>query len=154
MTEQAGFLIAGVLYPIPDGFLLGDPVIIRELTGMAFPDFSEAMQEAQEDPSRGSDPVLMVGLVGVAVARKHPGWSRDRVVKYVQRVEFEQLSGQGGEEADEDGDPPTPAESGESSASSALSSSPSPDASVEPASPETPGESGSDTGSPESALVT
>ena len=33
-SDQPGFEIAGRLYPVPQGFRLGDPALVREVTGM------------------------------------------------------------------------------------------------------------------------
>ena len=49
------------------------------------------------------DPVVLLGLVGVAVWQQHPRWSREKVKRYVGELDIAALSFQGGEAV---GDPP------------------------------------------------
>lgn len=145
MADEAGFVIGGEFYPTPTSFKMGDPVLIAELTGMTFPDFAEALG----DEDRAGDPSVFVGMIGVAVWRRYPRWSRARVVAYVQQIDLEALTFHGGEQEDEAG-PPEQTEPGESLPSSDASSEQSPDTTADPSSPTLPGHLGSDTGSPAS----
>ena len=123
--DKAGFEIDGRFYPFPQSFRLGDPVLVKELTGMEFNDFVEAFDSL--DPEDGVDPVVMVGLVGVAVWQEHPRWSRDKVVRFVQAVDMEKFDAIGGE--GEASPPEQPAATPEPEASEPLSD-PSSDAST------------------------
>lgn len=100
-AKKAGFLIDGREYPFPEKFRLGDPVLVKQLTGMEFKDFAEAL----DDEDRREDPAILIGLIGVAVWQGNPRWTRDRVQAYVQQVDLEGFEAFGGEDAD----PPEPA---------------------------------------------
>lgn len=107
---ETGFDIYGKFYPMVEAFALGDPVLIRELTGLDFPSFAEAYDELTDavgdsDGEVEIDPVVLVGLVGVSVWHANPTWRRDKVLRYVQHLPIEQIQLVGGEEDDAD-DPP------------------------------------------------
>jgi hypothetical protein len=119
VEEQGGFTIEGRFYPWPESFRIGDPVLIRELTGYEWEDFA-----ARLDDGPGMD--MLAGLVGVAVWQGNPRWRRDRVLEYVQRIDiaaidFPEVASNGG-----DAGPPEPTGGGSPEASS------SPDAPEEP----------------------
>lgn len=111
----AGFEIYGQFYPAVEAFTLGDPVLIRELTGMDFVDFSEAYDELivelnqAADGEANVDPAVLIGLVGVAVWQANPTWRRDKVVKFVEHLPTDALKLVGDEEEGDDQDPPAPA---------------------------------------------
>src|SRR3990167_4750442 len=94
--------INGELYPIPQAFRLGDPVLVRELTGMDFVDFAEAL----DDEARRADPVLQLGIIGVAVWQKHPTWRREKVARFVSTLPIEALKFIGGDDDEESASPP------------------------------------------------
>lgn len=108
---ESGFEIYGKFYPMVEAFELGDPVLIRELTGLDFPTFAQEHDEliaaaaAADDDELDIDPVVLVGLVGVSVWHANPTWRRDKVLRYVQHLPIEQIQLVGGEEDDTD-DPP------------------------------------------------
>jgi hypothetical protein len=91
--QQAGFKIGGTFYAAPSSFRVGDAILIRELTGMPFPDFAEAL----DDDERKKDPIILAGLIGVAIWQSKPTLRRDKVVKYVEQIDFESLDFQGDE---------------------------------------------------------
>ena len=103
--EKAGFRIEGREYPFPQTFRLGDPVVVRSLTGMEFKEWAAAL----DDEDQREDPVVLIGLIGVAVAQGNPRWSREKVIAFVQRIDLEGFEAFGGEDAD----PPKPAETPE-----------------------------------------
>lgn len=82
--SEAGYKIGNKVYPFPARFLLGDPVLVRELTGLEWADFLERLPDADdlEDVTYTEDPVATLGLVGVAIWHGHPTWKRDKVVRY------------------------------------------------------------------------
>ena len=102
---EAGYQIGKRFFPFPASFRLGDPVLIRDLTGMSWEEFVNAMPD-EDDPDAIGDPVVMLGMLGVAVWQTNPTWRRDRVVKYVQNVMIEDVEAVGidDEEGVEEGD--------------------------------------------------
>lgn len=107
--DQAGFEIAGVFYPFPDSYTIGDSVLVRMLTGMDMEEFGELLADSE---GATSDPRLLIGLIGVAVWHKHPRWSVDRAARFVQQTDLDQL---GFPESDEEGDAVPPAPEGSAS---------------------------------------
>lgn len=84
MSDEPGFEIAGQFYGFPSSFRLCDPVLVAEVTGLAWNDFAQLLDE--------QDPRTLAGLVAVGVWQKHPRWRRDRVIEFVQSVEMDALS--------------------------------------------------------------
>jgi len=99
MTEQAGFKVGEIIYPVPQMFRAGDFVLIRELTTLESDEFAERFDRMKEDET--ADILVIVGLLGVAVWQANPNWSRDRVLAFVNKIDMEQLDSVGG-----DADPP------------------------------------------------
>lgn len=118
-TQEAGFEIRGRFYPMPDAFRLCDPVLVSEVTGMNFNDFAEAI----DDEDRREDPVILVGLVAVAIWQQHRTWPRAKVVKFLQQVNVEELEAHAGEDDDEQEVEQRPPD-GSSSTSSSISTTP------------------------------
>jgi hypothetical protein len=85
MDEAPSFEIGGVVYPVPTAFRITDPALVREVTGMDWAEFVDGLREEQEDP------VLVAGLVAVAVSQANPGWRRERVVRYLGEIDFTDL---------------------------------------------------------------
>lgn len=83
---SAAFEIAGVVYPVPTAFRITDPALVREITGMDWDTFVTGLREEQEDP------VLVSGLLAVAVSQANPGWRRDRVVRYLGEIDFTDMN--------------------------------------------------------------
>ena len=78
------FEIFGIEYPVPEGFKLGDPVLIEEVTGLKLGEFTD----------RGDDPtdmVVMLGLVAWSVAHANPQWHRTRVARFVEGLRLEDV---------------------------------------------------------------
>lgn len=113
---ESGFEIYGKFYPVVESFALGDPVLIRDLTGLDFVSFVEAQEslvaEIEEARQRGDvdsvqmDPVVLIGLVGVAVWHVNTTWRRDKVARWVQQLPNECLTLMGDEEEADDESPP------------------------------------------------
>jgi hypothetical protein len=99
--DEDGFRIAGTFYPFPSMFRLCDPVLITEVTGMKFPAFAAAVDEMQDADEEGQDPIVLSGLVAVAVWQKNPRWKRDRVLRFVEQLDFEALETTSGEAAED-----------------------------------------------------
>ncbi len=65
-------------YPLPQAFRMGDPVLVEEVTGLTWGEFSDRMDDADGDPA------IMLGMLAVAVWQTNPRWRRDRVARYVE----------------------------------------------------------------------
>lgn len=107
--QTAAFEINGRTYPVPTSFRLIDPVLVREITGLEWDEFVERMggddDGVEEDvaaEAASADPVAALGLIAVAVWQAHAGWSREKVKRYVGRLDISAVSFHGVE----DDDPP------------------------------------------------
>lgn len=87
-TQRADFELEGRPYKFPSSFRLGDPVLVTELTGMDFEDFSARIA----DVDALTNPVILIGMIGVAVWQANPTWTRAKVLRYVQGVSIEQFT--------------------------------------------------------------
>lgn len=88
------FEIREKAYPMPQTFRLCDPVLVEELTGLPFHEFAERLDAAGESANGdgdGVDPVLMPGLVGVAVWQTNRTWKREKVIRFVQQIDIEEV---------------------------------------------------------------
>lgn len=97
---DAGFLIAEEFYPYPTSFRLIDPILVEELTGMGWGEFALAIDERDSDNLKP-----LIGMVAVAIWQKHPEWKREKVVKFVSDIDFENLDFTT-PEGEDDVDPP------------------------------------------------
>lgn len=116
MSDEPGFEIGGEFYAFPQAFRLCDPVLVAEVTGLSWIEFTELLDE--------QDPRTLSGLVAVAVWQKNPRWKRDKVIQFVERVELDAI-GFSGSAAEDDAGPPdlvAPEVTGDSIASSTLTS--------------------------------
>jgi hypothetical protein len=86
-TPEPGFEIRGRLYPFPQSFRAGDTLLIRELTGMEFVAFCEALDDEDNEDER-----VTIGLLGTAIWQKHTTWRRDKVVRYVEGLDLEHMN--------------------------------------------------------------
>jgi hypothetical protein len=118
-SQEAGFEIRGRLYPFPNSFRAGDTLLIRELTGMEFVAFCEALDDEENEDER-----VTIGLLGTAIWQQHTTWRRDKVIRYVENLDLEHMKLTGlepGEPEEKSDDPPadagqTPADGENSSA--------------------------------------
>ena len=92
-------------YPFAESFTMGDTVLIRELTGMRFSEFAERLGEMQSDPEAGTDQDVLLAMVGCAVWHRNPRWSRDRAVRFAERIDMAAFSPVEGDDADPPSDP-------------------------------------------------
>lgn len=90
-APQTGFNIGGRFYAWPAKFRLGDPVLIEELTGLAYHDFLARLPDVDSPDDEDLDPVASLGLIGVAIWQTNPSWRRDRVVRYAQSLDKESV---------------------------------------------------------------
>ncbi len=125
MPDKDGVEIFKRFYPWPERFRLGDPVLVKEVTGMRWPDFVAALDEMDEEEV--PDQVVLAGLIAVAFWQGNQQMSRDKARKAVERMpvdEIEMIEG-------DDVRPPEQTAGGES---------PSPISSASDGSPAAPGE--------------
>lgn len=122
---MADIEVDGRGYDFPSTFTLVDPVLVEMVTRVRFGEFLARLQEqneaakeaaraaeAGEEPEeRTGDPIVLLGLVAVAVAHANPRWKLEKVVEYVSRIDMEAIGG-GADEDEADGEavPPVPAE--------------------------------------------
>jgi hypothetical protein len=87
-------------YPWPNSFRIGDPVLVNQVTGMTWPDFTAALDdqnraiaEAEEmggEPPQ-ADQVILAGLIAVAFWQGNPQMSRDKARRAIERVPMEDV---------------------------------------------------------------
>lgn len=114
MAEQEGFEIYNRFYPSPQRFRMGDPVLVREVTGMEWPQFAQGLEtqgeeyrslveQGREDEFE-ADQVLLLGLLAVAFWHGNQQMSRQKVAKAVEKIPIEEVKFIAGDE--DDADPP------------------------------------------------
>ena len=99
MADEQGFMVDGEFYPVTGKVRLCDAVLIEQVTGLDFAQFTERqdrMAEAAESAEATGeelemDPVVGAGMVAIAVWQKHPRWKRDKVVDFCQQLDVERL---------------------------------------------------------------
>ena len=115
MPDRDGVEIYKRFYPWPDAFRLGDPVIVKEVTGMPWPEFAQALQtqneaieEAQEmggEPPQ-LDQVALAGLIAVAFWQGNPQMSREKARRALERIPMEDIEVISGDDGEVDVGPP------------------------------------------------
>ena len=104
----------------------GDAVLIRELTGLRFTEFADRLGDMQTDPDAGPDQDVLLAMVGCAVWHRNPRWSRERAVRFAERINMADFTPVEGDDADPPSDPAA-SPSTDSSAGSTSSPAPSPE---------------------------
>lgn len=87
--EAPAFLIAGVKFPIPTRYRMGDPVLVEEVAGLKFDEFARRLDTGEW--LTGQDPAVLAGVVAVAVWQTNTDWTREKVRRMVQQVDPEQF---------------------------------------------------------------
>ena len=98
MPDKDGVEIYKRFYPWPDRFRLGDPVLVKEITGMRWPDFVAALDEIDEEEA--PDQVVLAGLIAVAFWQGNPQMSRDKARRAVERIPQDEIEIVEGDEGD------------------------------------------------------
>lgn len=93
---------------MPQGFRLGDPVLVAEVTGLPWMEFAQLLDDG--------DSRTLAGIVAVAVWQKNPDWRREKVVRYVESISITDL------EVDTPGDARPPELEADTTGSSAATS--------------------------------
>ncbi len=107
MSDKAGVRINGQFFPFVDQFKHGDPILIHEVTGLTWDQFSEMLAKAGDGSSQGINPIVQTALIAVAIQRERPTWSRREVSEFVRNLELGQEEYVGGETAEGDALPPS-----------------------------------------------
>ena len=113
MPDKDGVEIYKRFYPWPERFRLGDPVLVKEVTGMRWPDFVEACNDMEMADGETPDHVVLAGLIAVAFWQGNPQMSRDKVRRVIEKLPQEEIEIIESDEGDVD--PPALAEAGEPS---------------------------------------
>lgn len=100
--DKPGFTYKDHFYPYVTKFRIGDPVLVAEVTGLAWNDYTELVDS--------NDPRALAGLVAVAIWQQHPTWRRERVLRYVEEIVIEDLVFSTPEEDEGDAVPPITAD--------------------------------------------
>jgi hypothetical protein len=146
MPDRDGVEVYKRFYPWPDRFRLGDPVLVKEVTGMRWPDFAQALDEMDADEV--PDQVVLAGLIAVAYWQGNPHMSRDKARRALERIPMEDIEIIEGDEGD--ARPPELAPDGAERSSTPKKSESSQDASSDETSPNGSGDRGLPITSPES----
>lgn len=109
MPKQDGVEIYDRFYPWPSSFRLGDPVLVKEVTGMSWPEFVRALDEM--DDNDAPDQVVIAGLLAVAFWQGNPNMSRDKARRAIERMPQDQIEIIDSDE--DDVDPPAQAAPGD-----------------------------------------
>jgi hypothetical protein len=141
---KSGFEIYKVFYPMPERFRLSDPVLVREVTGMAWPDFLAASERMEVEEE--VDQIVLYGMAAVAFWQGNPLMSREKIRRTLERVWQDDLELIAGDEEEADVGPPP--EGGVTPPSPPTESNGSPAGSSEPLSLSSSGSHGLPTGSP------
>jgi hypothetical protein len=106
VAEPPRFKIRGVEYEQAATTRLGDPALIEALTGLKHSEWRrryvaslQAVLDQQEAIERGEEPegdydedaLVTQGILGMAIARKHPTWSRSKIVEFVNGISYEEI---------------------------------------------------------------
>ncbi len=115
MPDRDGVEIYQRLYPFPESFRLGDPVLACQITGMTWPEFTEALR-AQEDayadaremglPPPPADQIVLSGMIAVAFWQGNPHMSRDKARRALERIPMEDIELIDGDDGEVDIGPP------------------------------------------------
>lgn len=90
MAEKAGYQIGRRFFPFPTSFRMLDSVLIHDVTGMDWDEFVGAMPD-DDDPEDQGNPIVMAGMLAVAIWHENPMWRRDKVVRFIQGVNIEDV---------------------------------------------------------------
>jgi hypothetical protein len=125
MPDKDGVEIYKRFYPWPTRFRLGDPVLVKEVTGMRWPDFVAALNDVDEDEE--PDQVVLAGLIAVAFWQGNPQMSRDKARRAVEKMPVDEIELI---DSDEESDalPPAPTGAGDQSSTITNESGVSPEA--------------------------
>lgn len=84
MTDQAGFKVGPHFFPLVQEYKHGDPILIREVTGLEWNEFAEMLADVA--PGSPTNPIVETALLAVSVQHAQPTWSRKRVNDFVRNL--------------------------------------------------------------------
>ena len=123
-------------------------MLVKEVTGMRWPDFAAALDEMGEDEV--PDQVVLLGLIAVAFWQGNPLMSREKVRRTLERTPMEEIEIIEGDEGAVEADAGPPAEAGEPPPQTPSGSNGQPDSSSDETNPSGSGLPGLPITSPES----
>lgn len=80
-----GFEVNDRFYKMPESFRMGDPILVEEVTGLTWPEFSDRLEEPEGDPA------VMLGMLAVAVWQGNDRWRREKVARFVEALSIEDV---------------------------------------------------------------
>ena len=96
---QDGLMIYSKFYPWPSSFRIGDPVLVREVTGMSWPEFVAALDNIDEEEA--PDQVVLAGLIAVAFWQGNPQMTREKARRAVEKLPQDRVEIIEGDEGDD-----------------------------------------------------
>lgn len=105
--KESGFEIEGRTYPFVGSFRLGDPVLVERLTGLDWNEWTDRLPDEDDPTGELNDPLVMLGMVGVAVWQTNPRWSREKVARYVEQLDMSAVEVHAPDVEEDDTLPPT-----------------------------------------------
>ena len=100
MADRSGVEVYKRFYPWPSSFRLGDPVLVAEVTGMTWPEFTSALdaqnQAIADAEEMGGEPpqadqVVLAGLIAVAFWQGNSQMSRDKARRALERIPMDDI---------------------------------------------------------------
>ncbi len=104
MADRKGFEFRKQFYDLVtiDNAWTSDAPLVERLTSLTWRDFVERASEVEEQEPEVPDVTVMHALIGMAVAHTNPYWSREKTVRFMQRVKLDDVDFVGFEEAEEE----------------------------------------------------
>lgn len=106
MVEEAGFKVGDQFFPLTTKARLPDIALVEQVTGMTWSQFIE--RYALLDIDSPDDTLVTVGFLAMSIARKYPTWPRDRVLRYLNAIDEEDVQFIAPEAADDGEDDARP----------------------------------------------
>lgn len=116
MPDRRGFEYKGRFYELItiDEAWTSDAPLVERLTSLTWREFVDRASEAEgETELEVVDVTIMHAMIGMAVAHANPFWTREKTVRFMQRVKMDDVDFVGFEEEEEvavvaaaDGSPP------------------------------------------------
>lgn len=100
-SMEDGVEIYNRFYPWPSQFRLGDPVLVREVTGMSWPEFVAALDTFEDEDT--PDQVVLAGLIAVAFWQGNPQMTREKARRAIEKTPQDMIEVV---EGDEENPPP------------------------------------------------
>ena len=104
MADRKGFEFRRQFYELVtiDQAWTSDAPLVERLTSLTWRDFVDRASEVEEQELEIPDVTVMHALIGMAVAHTNPYWSREKTMRFMQRVKLDDVEFIGFEEAEEE----------------------------------------------------